>query len=176
MSKHHLVPLFLVGITACGDTSENSELPTIEAEDDVGTLSAPPPPPEDSAEVSELPASGASPAEIDGVTNKRISFDRGMSSKRIEGTISGDETIDYLLNVNAGQPMNISMSSPNTAAYFNVLAPGETETSIFNGSVGENMFEGVAEKSGDYRIRVYLYRSAARRNEKADYGLEIAVN
>lgn len=176
MTKHYLAPLLLLGITACGDTSENSDPPTSEAADDLGSLNGPPPPPEGAAAVPELPATDEKPAEIDGITNKRITFDQGMSSKRIEGTITGDETIDYLLNVNAGQSMNISMSSSNTAAYFNVLAPGETAAAIFNGSIGENMFEGVAEESGDYRIRVYLYRSAARRNEKADYGLEVAIN
>ncbi len=113
---------------------------------------------------------------IDGITNKRLSFAPGTSSARIEGSITGYETVDYLLNVRAGQSMNISMASKNTAAYFNLLEPGETEVAVFNGSISENMFEGVAAKSGDYRIRVYLYRNAARRGEKAEYALEAAVS
>ncbi len=43
-------------------------------------------------------------------------------------------------------------------------------------STGENMFEGVLEKSGDYRIRVYMMRSAARRNEVANYRLEMIIS
>jgi hypothetical protein len=67
------------------------------------------------------------------------------------------------------------MATRNTATYFNILAPGETEVAFFNGSVNENQYEGVLPTTGDYRIRVYMMRSAARRNEKADYRLEMIV-
>ena len=52
---------------------------------------------------------------------------------------------------------------------------GENEAAIFNGSVSENQFEGILPTSGDYRLRVYLMRSAARRNETANYRLEMIV-
>jgi hypothetical protein len=72
--------------------------------------------------------------------------------------------------------MNVSMATKHTATYFNILAPGETEVAFFNGSVSENQYEGVLPASGDYRIRVYMMRSAARRNEKADYRLEMIIS
>lgn len=118
----------------------------------------------------------APPAEIEGITNKRLSFAPGASSAAVQGSITGYETIDYLLNVKAGQPMNISMATKHTAAYFNLLEPGETDVATFIGSTSGNQFEGVAQKSGDYRIRVYMMRSAARRNERADYLLEAIVS
>ena len=71
--------------------------------------------------------------------------------------------------------MNVSIATRNTATYFNILAPGETEVVFFNGSVSENQYEGVLPATGDYRIRVYMMRSAARRNEQADYRLEMIV-
>jgi len=174
-----IVPLLMVaacsGEPAATDTAAGDE--TADAATDEN---GPPPPAEEAA----APAAEAAPAVsdaagaevIEGVTNKRLSFAPGTSSARVEGSIKGDETIDYLLNVRAGQSMNISMGSKNTAAYFNLLEPGEQYVAIFNGSNGENMFEGTAARSGDYRIRVYLYRNAARRGEKADYALEAAVN
>lgn len=106
---------------------------------------------------------------------ERIRFERGASSAVVEGSITGAETVDYVLGARKGQSANISMATDNGANYFNLLAPGETEVAMFNGSVGENQFEGVLPESGDYKIRVYLMRSAARRNEKASYRLETIV-
>lgn len=160
-----------LALSACGSEApapeaDTAEMPTATTQDQVASNATPAP----------EAAAPAEPAQIDGITNKRLSFAAGTSSARVESSITGDETIDYLLNVRAGQSMNISMASSNLSAYFNLLEPGETEVAVFNGSMGENMFEGVAAKSGDYRIRVYLYRNAARRGEKAPYTLEAAVN
>ena len=71
--------------------------------------------------------------------------------------------------------MNVSMATRHGATYFNILEPGQTEVAIFNGSVNGNQFEGTLNKSGDYRIRVYMMRSAARRNEVANYRLDMAI-
>lgn len=106
---------------------------------------------------------------------EQVSFDRGASSAMIEGQITGRETVDYLLNVRSGQYLNVSMATDNTSNYFNIMEPGEKYEAIFIGSSSGNQFEGTAAKSGDYRIRVYLMRSAARRDETANYRLEIIV-
>jgi hypothetical protein len=109
------------------------------------------------------------------IQTQRVQFEPGASSATIEGSIKGYETIDYILNAKEGQYMNVSMATKNGANYFNILEPGETEVAIFVGSSSGNQFEGVTKKSGDYKIRVYLMRSAARRNEVANYRLEIIV-
>lgn len=111
-----------------------------------------------------------------GIRTERVSFQKGTSSATIEGTVRGDELIDYLLNVRNGQYMNVSMTTNNGANYFNIMEPGEEYEAVFNGSVNENQFEGTTAKSGDYRIRVYLMRSAARRGEQANYRLEMNVS
>jgi hypothetical protein len=46
---------------------------------------------------------------------------------------------------------------------------------FFIGSTSGNQFEGVLPESGDYKIRVYMMRSAARRNEVANYRLEMII-
>lgn len=109
------------------------------------------------------------------IRTEQVSFEKGKSGATIEGSITGSEIIDYKLNARSGQAMNVSMATDNTANYFNVMEPGEQYVAVFNGSVGENMYEGTLEKSGDYTIRVYLMRSAARRNEKANFRLEISI-
>lgn len=109
------------------------------------------------------------------IRTQRVQFAKGATSAVVEGTITGYETVDYVLGAAAGQYANISLATKNTATYFNILAPGETEVAFFNGSVSENQYEGTLPATGDYKVRVYMMRSAARRNEKADYRLEMVV-
>ena len=111
----------------------------------------------------------------DDIKTEQVKFKPGSTSAVIEGRIKGYQTVDYVLNVKDGQYMNVSMSTKNGANYFNILEPGETDVAIFVGSSNGNQFEGVTKKSGDYKIRVYLMRSAARRNEVAKYRLEMIV-
>ncbi|MGF1497965.1 MAG: hypothetical protein ACFB8W_14250 [Elainellaceae cyanobacterium] len=110
------------------------------------------------------------------ISVQRVQFAPGATSAVVENSITGYEIIDYVLNAQAGQYANISMATDNAANYFNILAPGETEVAIFNSSSSGNQYEGTLPESGDYRIRVYLMRSAARRNEVANYRLEMIVS
>jgi hypothetical protein len=121
-----------------------------------------------------LMAFGAAQAGDD-IRTERVQFAKGATSAVVEGTITGDQIVDYVLGASKGQSMNVSMATRSTATYFNILAPGETEVAFFNGSMSDNQYEGVLPATGDYRIRVYMLRSAARRNEKADYRLEMIV-
>jgi hypothetical protein len=109
------------------------------------------------------------------IRTQRVSFARGANSAVVEGSIAGYETVDYVLGASKGQYMNVSMATKNTAAYFNILAPGENEVAFFIGSVNGNQYEGTLPATGDYKVRVYMMRSAARRNEKADYRLELII-
>jgi len=93
----------------------------------------------------------------------------------VEGSIKGYETVDYVVGARKGQSMNVSMATRHSGSYFNILAPGETEVAMFNGSLEQNQYEGVLPESGDYKIRVYMMRAAARRNEVANYRLEIII-
>ena len=110
------------------------------------------------------------------IRTERVQFAKGASSATVQGTIKGYQTVDYLLHAAKGQSMNVSLATKNTATYFNILAPGETEVAFFNGSVNGNQFEGALPATGDYRIRVYMMRGAARRNEVANYRLEMTVS
>jgi hypothetical protein len=114
-------------------------------------------------------------AAQDQIRTVRVTFDRGASSKVIEGSIKGRETIDYLVNAKQGQTMNVSLATKHGATYFNIIAPHETDVSYFNSSTSGNQFEGAVPASGDQKIRVYMMRSAGRRSEKANYRLEMIV-
>lgn len=125
-----------------------------------------------SAFVCALVASSAVAGDI---RTERVHFAKGATSATVNGTLTGYETVDYVLGAAKGQYMNVSMATPNTATYFNLLAPGENEVAFFNGSVDGNQYEGTLPATGDYKVRVYMMRSAARRNEKAPYRLEMIV-
>jgi hypothetical protein len=105
-----------------------------------------------------------------------VHFAKGANSATIEGRIQGDMTIDYLLGAKQGQSMNVSMATDNGANYFNIIAPGKENEAMFIGSSAGNQFEGRLPASGDYKVRVYLMRSAARRDEIANYRLEMIID
>ena len=164
-------------LAACSggeDPAQDTAAQSAAAED----LGPPPPAEEAGPAAATASAAEAAPAAetatvIDGIENRRVSFAPGASSAIVEDSITGDQSIDYLLNVKAGQPLNISMAAPDGRAFFNVLEPGEEYVGIFTGSSDGGQFEGVAAKSGDYRIRVYQMRVTARRGETASYRLEM---
>jgi hypothetical protein len=111
----------------------------------------------------------------DDIRTERVHFKPGATSAVVEGSIKGYAIVDYVVNAREGQQMNASLATKHGATYFNILAPGETEVAMFNGSTSENRYEGTLPKSGDYKLRVYMMRSAARREETANYRLEIAI-
>jgi len=117
----------------------------------------------------------ASPALADEIRQERVHFKAGASSATITGAIKGDQTIDYVLGAKAGQTMSVSLKSSNASSYFNVLPPG-SDAAIFIGSTSGNDFTGALPVDGDYRVRVYLMRNAARRNETAQYTLNVGID
>jgi hypothetical protein len=111
----------------------------------------------------------------DEIRTEQVHFKPGTTGATIKGKIKGYEAVDYVLEASKGQHMNVSMATDNTASYFNIIAPGESDVAMFIGSTSGNQYEGKLPKSGNYKIRVYMMRSAARRDEVAKYRLEITV-
>lgn len=127
--------------------------------------------------LAALAAASTATQAADDIRTERVQFAPGATSATVATRITGYETVDYVLGARAGQYANISMATDNGANYFNIIAPGETDVAFFNGSMasGGNQYEGVLPATGDYRVRVYLMRSAARRGETANYRLEMII-
>jgi membrane-bound inhibitor of C-type lysozyme len=121
-------------------------------------------------------STASSSSSSGGIRTQRVQFASGATSATVEDRIVGYEGVDYVLNAQAGQYANISMATDNGANYFNILPPGSNDEAIFVGSTSGNQYEGTLPTSGDYKIRVYLMRSAARRDEAANYRLEMIVS
>ncbi len=103
---------------------------------------------------------------------ERVTFKPGASSATLRGSIKGYQMVDYVLGARAGQTMNVTLETDHGANYFNVLPPG-TDAAI-GANLGDT-WTGTLPADGDYTIRVYLMRSAARRNETATYTLSVGI-
>jgi hypothetical protein len=117
----------------------------------------------------------AAPATAsDGIETRTIRFAQGASSATMKGTIAGRQTVDYKLRARAGQTMSVTLDTRHGANYFNVLPPGSNDVAIPD-AIERQTWSGPLPADGEYTVRVYLMRSAARRNESASYTLTVAV-
>jgi hypothetical protein len=122
-----------------------------------------------------LVTASSSVLAADGIESRPLQFAKGTSSAVVKGSIKGERTIDYKLRAKAGQTMSVTLKTSNGANYFNVLPPGSTGEAIFVGSTSGNDWTGQLPVDGEYTVRIYLMRSAARRNEAADYTLTVGI-
>ena len=122
-----------------------------------------------------LTAAMALPAAAqDHSRTERVQFARGASSATLHGNVHGYDTVDYVLGARGGQTLNVRLQPTNASAYFNITKQGADEA-LFVGSTSGNSMTGRLPSSGDYVVRVYLMRNAARRDEHANYSLSIGV-
>lgn len=122
-----------------------------------------------------LPAAFAASAFAAAIESKPLQFAKGATSATVKGSIKGDRVVDYKLRAKGGQTMTVALKTSHGSNYFNVLPPGSSDVAIFVGSSGGNDWTGALPADGDYTIRVYLMRSAARRNETANYTLTVGI-
>lgn len=105
---------------------------------------------------------------------ERVLFKRGSSGTVINDQLKGYEVVDYQLNAAAGQHMSVVLATDNTSNYFTVTAPGATDA-LYDGTSSGDHFAATLPTSGDYILRVFLMRNAARRHETAHYSLTIDI-
>jgi hypothetical protein len=111
----------------------------------------------------------------EGIRQETVQFAKGASSADIKGQIKGDATVDYVVRAAAGQTLSIKLQKTNAQNYFNVLPPASQGSAMFVGDSGEN-YSGVLPADGDYVVRVYLMRPAARRGESSNYTVTVGVS
>lgn len=108
-------------------------------------------------------------------TTKKVSFPKGSTGTTLKGVVKGYNTITYTLDLKIGQQFNVDMKTSKTGGcYFNIIAPGE-QTAMFSAELNENSFKKSLEKSGTYKIEVYLMRSLARREVPVNYTLTVSA-
>ena len=119
-------------------------------------------------------AAGAIAQGLPKPRTERVQFPRGESATILKGTLKGDRDVDYVVRAAAGQTLEVSLAASNPQAYFNVLPPGSDNVAMYVAQDGKP-YRGVLPADGEYRIRVYLMRPAARRNETSTYTLTVGV-
>ena len=118
---------------------------------------------------------GAVPAHAqDEIRSERVQFKKGAASAVVKGRLKGYASVDYLVRAGAGQTIAVSLKPSNRSTYFNLLPPGSKDVAMYAAQTGED-YTGILPADGDYAIRVYLVRAAARRNESSDYTLTVGV-
>jgi hypothetical protein len=118
----------------------------------------------------------AVPAALSAQAVIPVQFARGASSTTINGQAKGYEFRDYRVVVSAGQSLSVSLRRVAGSPYFNVMEPGSRDVAIYNSSMGDQRWTGVAARSGAYTIRVYQMRASARRGETIRFALTISAN
>ena len=103
---------------------------------------------------------------------QRVRFQTGHSSATLKGRIVGFDTKDYVVGAKAGQAMAVRLTSSHASTYFviysiNGRATDMNETTEWSETLSE---------SGDYLIRVFMMRPAARRKgAAANFTLSISI-
>jgi hypothetical protein len=122
-----------------------------------------------------LPIVGHAAWAADPIETRPLRFAKGATSATVKGSLKGDKTVDYRLGARAGQTMTVTLKTSNPSGYFNVLETGSKDVALFVGSSGGDRWEGTLAADGEYTVRVYLMRNAARRNESASYTLTVGI-
>ncbi len=117
------------------------------------------------------------------IRTEQVHFAAGASGTTIRDQIVGYESVSYIVGAEAGQKMTVALAPSNLATYFNVYGPGSGpggQAIANSGMTGAgvpdlNRFEAALPASGNYTISVYMMRAAARRGERSDFTLDIAI-
>jgi hypothetical protein len=111
----------------------------------------------------------------DQVTTVPVNFAKGASSATLKGSFSGYDSVQYTVAARAGQTMTVTTTGSGNAN-FNVFAPGDTPgQATALGASGAKGWTGTLPASGTYTVQVYQMRAQARRGDKVNYGITIAV-
>ncbi|MFK7744100.1 MAG: SH3 domain-containing protein [Roseobacter sp.] len=105
---------------------------------------------------------------------ENLSFDGTGDLRIFEGSITGYEVVDYVIAADAAQIISVDLQTSNLSAFFNILPVG-SNVAVFTGSVQGTVADIPAPTAGEYSIRIYLMRAAARRNELAEYSLAVSI-
>lgn len=119
------------------------------------------------------------PAVAQDIRQEQVAFPAGATGTRLTGRITGRESVSYLLGAEAGQTIDLSLTSASTSVYFNLYAPGKgpgDEALVIGEQTEElNRYSGTLPASGTYTISVFLYRNAARDGATADFMLDVSI-
>lgn len=103
------------------------------------------------ATVTPTPAPSATAAPVAQNVNERIKFGKGKDSATLKGEVTANGASTYTIGAQAGQLMNIEVTSGKKGVSFDLVDKSTGDTLAENvASWGESL-----ASTGDYTIRVY---------------------
>lgn len=109
----------------------------------------------------------------------RIQFESGTYGATINGTIVGDEYIDYVLGARAGQTLvasiDVTGTNGNGSAFFNIVPAGEDYPALFLGSSEGERAEVKLPESREWAIRVYLMGNDRDTGKTVGYSIDVSI-
>jgi hypothetical protein len=110
-----------------------------------------------------------------GIERQKLRFAPGASQAVINGVVAGRQTTDYIVGARRGQTMSIRFQPSNSGAFFSLIAPDGQSLFVGQSEGNPGRFTARLGQSGDYAIRVYLVRAAARRGEVSRFRLTVSI-
>lgn len=94
-----------------------------------------------------------------------------------KATITGYKTDVFGVTVSKGATLRVEMTTKNTSAYYNIIDVSDKSGAAVHRGEVEGLEASVkVAKDGTYLIRPFLVGPAAKRGEKAEYGLKIQID
>jgi hypothetical protein len=109
-----------------------------------------------------------------GIKQIQVQFAKGKTGTSIQGSLTGNQVVDYTLRAAAGQTMTVKLAS-GSAVYHNVLPPGSTGEALFIGSRDGDNSATTLPTSGAYTIRVYQLGDAKSSGKRSNFSLHVAI-
>jgi hypothetical protein len=103
---------------------------------------------------------------------RRIRVDDAARSLSFDDMISDFEVVTYVVTLRTRERLRVRLATNNASNCFDLYAPGSSKPAFVGGNSG-NEHELTADTSGEYLIKVYLLRLAARDGQTANYSLEL---
>lgn len=105
-------------------------------------------------------------------TRVNVRFARGSTSSMVRGSVSGFKYVDYIVGARGGQTMSVKLNS--ASSYVSIVVFDGRMQNV-EGATEQTGWSGELPSNGNYRVRVLLPRSAARRGTSASYSLRISI-
>jgi hypothetical protein len=119
-----------------------------------------------------LAAAAAFPAiSAEGERRVPVKLEAG-AGRSFDDEINEYETVVYVVPLRLGQALQVLLVSNNASNCFDIHAPGVTKP-VYVGSESGSSCRWVATTGGDYLVKVFLLRLAARDGQSARFTLEL---
>jgi hypothetical protein len=107
---------------------------------------------------------------------KRLFFNHGSSSAFAAEKLVGDAVKDYILAVNAGQKITVTLASSDPALRFNVISAFSKAVLYDGRTAKEPAWSGTLELEGEYIISIYAARAEPSPQQRSQYKLTVTLS